>query len=97
MTHAQSLAQPAGGGNCANWILGHLVNVHNAVIRVARAEPVWPGGRRACPSQCVRRGRSRCSDQNFATVCIIGSTHANRTSLTTANSELSNAIKGTAP
>jgi DinB superfamily len=41
VTHDGSLAQPAGGGNCANWILGHLVNVHNAVMQVAGAEPVW--------------------------------------------------------
>lgn len=41
MTHDQSLAQPAGGGNCANWILGHLVNVHNGVMQLAGAAPVW--------------------------------------------------------
>jgi hypothetical protein len=41
VTHEQSLAQPAGGGNCANWILGHLVNVHNAVMGEAGAAPVW--------------------------------------------------------
>jgi uncharacterized damage-inducible protein DinB len=41
MTQAESLVQPAGGGNCANWILGHLVNVHNAVMREAGTTPVW--------------------------------------------------------
>jgi uncharacterized damage-inducible protein DinB len=40
MTHADSLVS-VGGGNCANWILGHLVNVHNGVMAVVGAEPVW--------------------------------------------------------
>ena len=41
MTQADSLAQPAGNANCANWILGHLVSVQNAVMEVAGLEPVW--------------------------------------------------------
>lgn len=41
VTQTQSLVQPSGGGNCANWILGHVVNVHNAVMGVAGAAPVW--------------------------------------------------------
>ena len=41
LTHADSLAPAAGGGNTANWILGHLVNVQNQVMRVIGAPPVW--------------------------------------------------------
>jgi uncharacterized damage-inducible protein DinB len=41
LTHADSLAPAAGGGNTANWILGHLVNVHNGVMQVIGAPPVW--------------------------------------------------------
>jgi uncharacterized damage-inducible protein DinB len=41
LTHEQSLAQPSPGGNCANWILGHLVNVQNGVMRVLGEKPVW--------------------------------------------------------
>ena len=41
LTHADSLAPAAGGGNTANWILGHLVNVQNGVMRVIGAPPVW--------------------------------------------------------
>ena len=29
ITSEQSLAQPSPGGNCANWLLGHLTNVQN--------------------------------------------------------------------
>ena len=41
MTHEQSLARPAAGGNCANWILGHLVGAHNGMMQVLGADPVW--------------------------------------------------------
>ena len=40
MTQADSLVQPAGDANCANWILGHLVSVQNAVMGIVGAEPV---------------------------------------------------------
>src|SRR3989441_10724619 len=41
MTQEQSLKQPAPGGNCANWILGHLMNVHNGVMNLIGEKPVW--------------------------------------------------------
>jgi len=41
VTHEQSLAQPPQGGNCANWILGHLMNVQNGVMRLLGEKPVW--------------------------------------------------------
>lgn len=41
MTKEQSLAQPSPGGNCANWILGHLVDVQNAAMGLVNAAPVW--------------------------------------------------------
>jgi uncharacterized damage-inducible protein DinB len=41
MTQEQSLAQPSPGGNCANWILGHLTDVHNAVMQMVGEKPVW--------------------------------------------------------
>jgi len=41
MTQEQSLAQPSPGGNCANWILGHLMNVQNGVMKLVGEKPVW--------------------------------------------------------
>jgi uncharacterized damage-inducible protein DinB len=41
LTHADSLTPAAGGGNTANWILGHLVNVQNSVMEIIGAPPVW--------------------------------------------------------
>lgn len=41
LSQDDSLASPAAGGNCANWILGHLTNVQNQVMALMGAEPVW--------------------------------------------------------
>jgi uncharacterized damage-inducible protein DinB len=41
MTAAQSLARSDAGGNCANWVLGHLTNVQNGVMRLVGESPVW--------------------------------------------------------
>lgn len=41
LTRADSLAPAAGGGNTANWILGHLANMQNAVMGLISAPPVW--------------------------------------------------------
>jgi uncharacterized damage-inducible protein DinB len=40
-TQERSLVQPSPGGNCANWILGHLVNVQNGVMKLVGEQPVW--------------------------------------------------------
>ena len=40
-THDEALAQPPGGGNCANWIVGHIVVHRNHMLRALGAEPVW--------------------------------------------------------
>ena len=44
MTPEQSLARPARGGNCANWILGHLTNMQNMVMQLIGEPPVWESG-----------------------------------------------------
>ena len=41
LTQKDSLVQPAGGGNCANWILGHLTNVQNQTMQLLGEAPVW--------------------------------------------------------
>lgn len=41
MTKEQSLSQPSPGGNCANWILGHLTDVQNAAMNLVGENPVW--------------------------------------------------------
>jgi len=57
----QSLAQPSPGGNCANWILGHLTNVQNGVMQLLGEKPVWKAGssrgRGSTPSRADQRDR----------------------------------------
>jgi uncharacterized damage-inducible protein DinB len=39
ITHEESLRQPPAG-NCINWNVGHLVHVHNGVLKLLGKEPV---------------------------------------------------------
>ena len=41
LTHEDSLQQPAPGGNCLNWVLGHVLANRNTVLRVLGEEPIW--------------------------------------------------------
>jgi len=44
LTHEDSLAQPRPGGNCLNWVLGHLLWAYNGVLPLVRQEPVMDEG-----------------------------------------------------
>ena len=36
--HEESLATPPGGGNCANWVVGHIVATRNVILSLVGAE-----------------------------------------------------------
>src|SRR3954469_19150491 len=38
-TDEDALAQPPGGGNCVNWVVGHIVVHRNHMLRVLGQEP----------------------------------------------------------
>lgn len=40
VTQEESLAQPHPGGNCLNWVVGHLVCIYNNAIPLVGQEPV---------------------------------------------------------
>ncbi len=42
LTHAESLVSPQGGGNCVNWILGHLVKARNDELGLLGKTPIFP-------------------------------------------------------
>jgi hypothetical protein len=44
LTHEDSLAQPRPGGNCLNWVLGHLLRAYNGVLPLVRQDPVMDQG-----------------------------------------------------
>lgn len=41
LTHEESLVGPEPGGNCANWVLGHIVQNRGAVLALLGEKPVW--------------------------------------------------------
>jgi len=44
LTHEDSLVQPRPGGNCLNWVLGHLLSVYDGMLPLVRQEPVMGEG-----------------------------------------------------
>jgi uncharacterized damage-inducible protein DinB len=40
LTHEDSLIQPPGGGNCLNWVVGHLLAVYHHVLPLLGQTPV---------------------------------------------------------
>ena len=43
LTHQESVTKPEGGGNCLNWVLGHVVVTRNAILQLAGGTPVLTG------------------------------------------------------
>jgi uncharacterized damage-inducible protein DinB len=41
LTHSETCLQPAPGGNCVNWIAGHILANRNTVLRLLGEEPIW--------------------------------------------------------
>lgn len=40
ITQEESLIQPQPGGNCLNWVVGHLVSIYETALPVVGQEPV---------------------------------------------------------
>jgi hypothetical protein len=41
LTQQESLVEPEPCGNCANWVLGHIVQNRGAVLSLLGEQPVW--------------------------------------------------------
>jgi hypothetical protein len=41
LSQADSLLVPSFGGNCMNWVLGHVTSTRNHVLALLDQEPVW--------------------------------------------------------
>ena len=42
LSHEDSLIQPSPGGNCLNWVVGHLLAIYHRVLPLLRQAPVLP-------------------------------------------------------
>ncbi|HHX63590.1 MAG TPA: DinB family protein [Chloroflexi bacterium] len=40
LTHADSVLQPPFRGNCLNWVMGHIIDNRNTILRNLGAEPI---------------------------------------------------------
>jgi hypothetical protein len=41
LTHDDSLFVPPNGGNCANWVLGHILTNRSFILQLVHEEPLW--------------------------------------------------------
>jgi uncharacterized damage-inducible protein DinB len=41
LSHEESLIQPPQGGNCLNWVAGHIVATRNSVLSLIGEKPIW--------------------------------------------------------
>lgn len=41
LTHDESLIGPKPGGNCANWVVGHIVANRGYILEMLGEKPVW--------------------------------------------------------
>jgi hypothetical protein len=47
MTHAQSLLAPPWGGNCINWLVGHLISSRMRALTVLNRSAFWSDAQRS--------------------------------------------------
>lgn len=47
ITHDESLVGPDRGGNCINWVVGHMVTAYNHLLPAIGGDSVWDGERQA--------------------------------------------------
>ena len=47
LTHAESIFTPQNGGNCLNWVLGHVVVARNGALNLIGSTPVQLGEKMA--------------------------------------------------
>lgn len=41
VSHEESIIEPEPGGNCLNWVLGHIIATRNRVLPLVGMPPVW--------------------------------------------------------
>jgi uncharacterized damage-inducible protein DinB len=41
ISHEDSVLQPAPGGNCINWVVGHMLITRNSIHRLLGLTPAW--------------------------------------------------------
>ncbi|MET0556601.1 MAG: DinB family protein [Vicinamibacteria bacterium] len=42
LTHDESLRSPDTGGNCLNWVLGHVLATRHPILKMLKRDAFWP-------------------------------------------------------
>jgi uncharacterized damage-inducible protein DinB len=65
LTHADSLIQPPSGGNCLNWVLGHIAENRDGILKLIGQAPMLgePGAR-------YKRGSEPMKESEQATLLL---------------------------
>jgi hypothetical protein len=61
LSHADSVIAPENGGNCLNWVLGHVVLARNTALTLAGGNPASSTDQMGV----YRRGSSPCGSEGF--------------------------------
>jgi hypothetical protein len=60
ITQEESLVFPQPGGNCMNWMLGHIVEYRNRVLTMLKQQPIWNEGE----INCYKRGSNAIAEKD---------------------------------
>lgn len=41
LSHEDSLVHPHSGGNCLNWVMGHIISSRSPMLKILGEAPVW--------------------------------------------------------
>ncbi|MCA9752134.1 MAG: DinB family protein [Gemmatimonadetes bacterium] len=66
--HARSLESPAAGGNCMNWVAGHIVRTRNSLLDLLGAERIWSPEEGAAYDRGSEGLRDGSSPKDFAAI-----------------------------
>src|SRR2546423_4466341 len=73
LTDDEALVAPAPGGNCVNWLVGHILVYRDVVHTLLGLAPAWEGSLPG--SEPYRRG-SRCPlPEGVPTLAVLGAAH----------------------
>ena len=62
LSHEESLIQPPRGGNCLNWVVGHVAANRNFILGLVGEQPIWS----EAEMEPYKRGSAPIKDGNRA-------------------------------
>jgi len=60
ITNEESVIFPETGGNCMNWMLGHILDYRNRMLSILNQEPIWSKE----TISCYKRGTNAAAEKD---------------------------------